>query len=77
MLDLITKKCANCHRIFECNANDITQCQCYGIVLSPQAKELLQKSAHSDCLCRVCLEELEQQVKQTKELPTTQTNGHR
>ncbi|HTI08967.1 MAG TPA: cysteine-rich CWC family protein [Puia sp.] len=37
----------------------ITQCQCYGVKLTPEEKALLEQR-YEDCLCRNCLMELKQ-----------------
>ena len=53
------KKCPRCRDSFQCKVGDITQCQCYGIGLSPEGKTFLEER-YEDCLCRRCLLELKQ-----------------
>jgi Cysteine-rich CWC len=48
------KKCPVCNVTFECKPGNIVQCQCYGILLSPEEKALLEEK-YDDCLCRRCL----------------------
>jgi hypothetical protein len=48
------KKCGICNEIFVCNANDIINCQCYGISLTQaNIKYLAEKEL--DCVCKKCL----------------------
>ncbi|HEX9513770.1 MAG TPA: cysteine-rich CWC family protein [Puia sp.] len=53
------KYCPRCRTAFECKVGDITQCQCYGVRLTPEEKILLEQR-YEDCLCRNCLMELKQ-----------------
>jgi len=55
-----TKTCPRCKRKFECNLQNITQCFCYGIELTAELKELIEKR-FTDCLCRDCLLALQQE----------------
>lgn len=48
------KQCARCWNAFECNAQNITQCQCAGIVLSDEQRMIIA-SLYKDCLCKRCL----------------------
>ena len=48
------KYCPKCNLQFECNAENITQCQCYHIVLTPAQHEYIAAN-YSDCLCNNCL----------------------
>lgn len=57
-----SKNCPRCGKQFECKAGNITQCQCYGISLSEEAKQLVAER-YVDCLCRDCLLALKDQVK--------------
>jgi len=50
----MSKICERCHQPFECKMENIMQCQCYGIVLTSQAKQLVS-STFNDCLCKNCL----------------------
>ncbi len=54
------KICEKCHQPFECNMENIMQCQCYGIELNNQAKQLVS-STFNDCLCKNCLLEINKQ----------------
>lgn len=54
------KHCPRCNTVFECNAYDILNCQCNGIVFMDTQKEHIAK-AFNDCLCRKCLLELQQE----------------
>jgi hypothetical protein len=51
------KICEKCQQPFECNMDNIMQCQCYGIDLNSQAKQLVSNT-FSDCLCKNCLLEI-------------------
>jgi hypothetical protein len=51
------KICGICNAKFICNANDIANCQCYGIKLTAaNTKYLAEKNL--DCVCKNCLVEL-------------------
>lgn len=51
------KTCPRCGTGFECKAGNILQCQCYGIELSAAARQIVEQQ-YQDCLCRSCLEAL-------------------
>jgi hypothetical protein len=53
------KYCPRCRGAFECKVGDITQCQCFGVGLTPEEKTFLEER-YDDCLCRACLMELKQ-----------------
>ncbi|MEQ1796310.1 MAG: cysteine-rich CWC family protein [Lacibacter sp.] len=53
------KNCPRCGGGFECKVNDITNCQCYGIELTVE-EEAFISSNYSECLCRNCLQQLQQ-----------------
>ncbi|MFY7732663.1 MAG: cysteine-rich CWC family protein [Bacteroidia bacterium] len=48
------KICKKCQQPFDCNMENIMQCQCYGIALTSHAKQLISNT-FSDCLCKNCL----------------------
>ncbi|MEP6847103.1 MAG: cysteine-rich CWC family protein [Panacibacter sp.] len=51
------KECARCRQPFNCRQEDISNCHCYGIVISPEANEKI-KGKYTGCLCRQCLQQL-------------------
>lgn len=51
------KSCPRCGNSFECKAGSITECQCFGIVLSTEEKAFMEER-YNECLCRNCLVEL-------------------
>jgi len=53
------KYCPRCRAAFECKVGDVTQCQCYGVRLSPEERSFIE-GRYQDCLCRKCLDELQQ-----------------
>lgn len=53
------KNCPRCNKPFECKAGNITQCQCFGITVKPELKAFLEQR-YNDCLCRDCLNYLQQ-----------------
>ena len=55
------KTCPRCGTGFECKTGNILQCQCYGIVLTPAAQTMVEQ-AYRDCLCRSCLEALNEKA---------------
>jgi len=52
------KNCPRCGTGFECKVGSITECQCYGIVLSSEERAFIEEHYNNDCLCRRCLIEL-------------------
>jgi len=54
-----TKICPRCKLTFECKPGNITQCQCFGITVKPELKAFLEQR-YNDCLCRDCLNYLQQ-----------------
>ena len=50
--------CPRCQKPFKCKADDILNCQCYGITLSVSAQASIKDKFQQNCLCRACLEEL-------------------
>lgn len=53
------KACPRCGAAFECRVGDITKCQCYGIELTVE-EEAFIASQYNDCLCRNCMQQLQQ-----------------
>jgi len=53
--------CNRCNVTFECNSNDISNCQCGGITLSENTKAFISETNYN-CLCVNCLIELESLV---------------
>ncbi|TMI92105.1 MAG: hypothetical protein E6H06_15070 [Bacteroidetes bacterium] len=51
------KICPRCSNKFECKLGSITECQCYGIVLTTEESAFIE-NRYNDCLCRKCLLEL-------------------
>jgi hypothetical protein len=49
--------CPRCNKAFECKVGNITQCQCYGIILSAEERAYID-SKYNDCICRDCLLEM-------------------
>jgi Cysteine-rich CWC len=60
------KICPGCKKAFECKPGDITQCQCYGIELTAELKTFIEQH-FTDCLCRECLQLLQQEPNFFKE----------
>lgn len=48
------KSCQRCGALFQCRADDIKSCACYGIVLSPEQSKSIAET-YNDCLCPDCL----------------------
>lgn len=61
-----TKNCPRCKKPFECKPASITQCRCFGIAIKPELKTFLEQR-YNDCLCRDCLDFLQQQPNLFKE----------
>lgn len=54
------QNCPRCGTSFECRVGDVTNCQCYGIQLSAEAEAYVQQHYPGACLCRTCLQQLQQ-----------------
>jgi hypothetical protein len=52
------KQCPRCQRQFICKANRIHRCDCSNICLSFETAEHIRQY-YDECLCLVCLKELE------------------
>jgi hypothetical protein len=61
-----TKSCPRCKQVFECKPGNITQCQCFGIQLTLEQKVYIEQR-YNDCLCRDCLQYLQQELNLFKE----------
>ena len=61
-----TKYCERCKEVFECKPGNITQCQCYGLILSDAAKQYIA-GRYEDCLCPICLEEISSEFTAAKD----------
>ena len=53
--------CARCELTFECKVGSITQCQCYGIILTEEMQQYINKQ-FAGCLCLSCIKNLRQQL---------------
>ena len=60
------KYCPRCKTVFECKPGNITQCQCYGIVLTDEQRAYIEQR-YADCLCRDCLAYLSNELNLFKE----------
>lgn len=63
MKEVSEKHCSNCGKKVLCRVNDIVNCSCSNIELSPQTRQFLLKT-YFDCLCNHCLEELNNKITQ-------------
>lgn len=61
-----TKNCPRCKQAFECKPGNITQCQCFGIILSDEQRVYIEQQ-YNDCLCRDCLQYLSNELNLFKE----------
>ena len=51
------KYCPRCNSKFECKPGNVTQCQCFSVVLTLD-EQVFIKELYEDCLCVACLKEL-------------------
>ncbi|PZR29772.1 MAG: hypothetical protein DI535_01320 [Citrobacter freundii] len=56
-----TRKCPRCGNGFSCKPGNITQCQCFGILIAEEQRSFMDKR-YTDCLCRDCLIYLQSEV---------------
>ncbi|MEO6611003.1 MAG: cysteine-rich CWC family protein [Chitinophagaceae bacterium] len=61
-----TKNCPRCKTVFECKPGNITQCQCFGLVISAELRAYIEQR-YNDCLCRDCLQWLSDELNLFKE----------
>lgn len=62
------KTCSNCHCSFDCNANDIANCQCFTVQLDKDTITALQ-ATYIDCLCVRCLQTIGSSIKKSSFVP--------
>lgn len=55
------KTCERCGKAFDCRPDDIANCQCSGVKLSPETRQELAEN-YRDCLCVECLKEVQEEV---------------
>lgn len=53
------KHCPRCGKAFECKPGNITQCQCFAILLN-QAELNFIKEMYDECLCANCMIRMKQ-----------------
>ena len=68
MKEPFVKQCDKCRREIVCNVQDIKNCACSDITLSPPTRQFLANT-NFDCLCTLCLEELNKNIAFAAELP--------
>jgi hypothetical protein len=65
-LEVSATKCPRCSASFVCNAANIQQCQCWGVVLGVEALTYFKQQGFSaqqtGCLCRNCLLEIQREA---------------
>ena len=55
------KICERCLQPFECRADQIEECPCFGLELAAETKTRIT-AQFNDCLCRSCLIVLNEEV---------------
>ena len=61
MKEVSIKHCGNCRKKISCNVQDIENCPCSTIELSPKTRNFLTKTYY-DCFCNNCLKELSRKI---------------
>ncbi len=59
------KNCPYCKQEFECKNDDILNCDCTWIPLSPETRQFIAKH-FDDCLCVNCLKKIEKIFEEKK-----------
>ena len=59
------KYCPKCNQKFICKVGDIAKCQCNAVEISDATKTFLAATFY-DCLCKNCLEKIDQNIKISK-----------
>jgi hypothetical protein len=62
------KNCPRCKKIFTCNPENISACDCSQIVISNETKTFLTKTFFG-CLCNDCLQAVDKLVALEKQYP--------
>lgn len=57
----MNKICPNCNRIFECRNDNILECWCLEVSLSPVLREYIARNFEG-CLCRECIENIDKSL---------------
>jgi len=60
-----TKICERCHAPLVCRSQDIQQCDCNKVYLTPETITVIRQQ-FGDCLCNQCLIELSEQAGKEK-----------
>ncbi|MDP4206305.1 MAG: cysteine-rich CWC family protein [Bacteroidota bacterium] len=58
----MNKKCPHCGKEFECRHDDIVNCQCATVVLTPEERQYLA-SIYNDCVCVECIKKLKEEFR--------------
>jgi hypothetical protein len=53
------KTCPKCKQIFDCQHDNIINCHCASVILTPEQRQFIQQN-YSGCLCRTCLLEIKE-----------------
>ncbi|TDE14659.1 cysteine-rich CWC family protein [Dyadobacter psychrotolerans] len=61
------KQCGRCRHLFQCQSDDIENCQCNKVKLTDETVAFLGKT-YFDCLCQACLLHLNAQTSAVKDL---------
>ncbi|WP_448520080.1 cysteine-rich CWC family protein [Rhodoflexus sp.] len=64
------KYCPRCKVLFECKPGDVANCQCSEVTISDKLKSLLSNAYWSDCLCKGCLNHLNNLSRQAETAPS-------
>lgn len=58
-----SENCKRCGNEFTCKPNDISQCDCMKVRISPEEQDFISSKALK-CVCNSCLKELKQEYYQ-------------
>ena len=61
--------CPKCQALLDCQASNIQNCSCQTLKLSPEVQSFLKQSHFKTCLCKNCLEQLEELREKAKQYP--------
>jgi hypothetical protein len=59
--ELMQKVCPRCASVFTCREDNILECGCVQVILSPEQLDYIA-GHYIGCLCMSCLNEIQQQV---------------
>ena len=61
------KICPRCNTAFDCRSDNIMECDCINVVISPESYQYISEK-YDDCLCTKCLKQIEAERQRSQKL---------